>query len=60
MTKRHIPGVLIIRREPCRMRRLGDLSSNNLVEGVDALAGRVEGVHEMHDGDCFAVVLRAG
>ena len=38
------------------MRRLGDLSSDNLVEGIDAFAGRVEGVHEMHDGDSFAVV----
>ena len=38
------------------MRRLGNLSSDDLVEGVDALAGRVEGEHEMHDGGCSVAI----
>jgi hypothetical protein len=36
------------------VRRLGDLTAIDLLQRVDALAGRVEGVHEMH----FGVVLR--
>lgn len=32
------------------MRRLRDLATNDLVEGVDALALWVEGEHEMHSG----------
>ena len=32
------------------MRRLRDLSIDNLLQGVDALAVGVEGVHEMHGG----------
>ena len=32
------------------MGRLGDLAAHYLFEGVDSLAGLVEGVHEMHSG----------
>lgn len=32
------------------MRRLGDLAVGDLLEGVEAVAAGVEGVHEMHDG----------
>ena len=39
------------------MRRLGNLSSDDLVEGVDALAGRVESEHEMHDGGYSIVIF---
>ncbi len=30
------------------MRRFRNLAGNDLLEGVDALAGAVDGVHEMH------------
>lgn len=34
------------------MRRLGDLSFHDLLEGVEALAAGVEVVHQMHFGFC--------
>ena len=33
------------------MRRFGDFALGDLLEGVQALALRVESVHEMHVGD---------
>lgn len=34
-----------------------DFAVNDLLEGVDALAAIVEGVHEMHDGGSRTFVL---
>lgn len=50
-----MPAVLVVGRETSRMRALGDLSVNDLLQGVDAL-GRVRGVdnvHKMHNGVVF-------
>ena len=41
---------LVIGREAGRVRRLGDLAIEHLLEGVEALAAVVEVVHEMHFG----------
>lgn len=41
---------LVVGREARRVRRLGDLAVGDLLEGVEAVAAGVEGVHEMHDG----------
>lgn len=41
---------LVVGREARRVRRLGDLAVGDLLEGVQAVAAGVEGVHEMHDG----------
>lgn len=41
---------LIIGRKARRVRRLGDLAVGDLLEGVEAVAAGVEGVHQMHDG----------
>lgn len=41
-------GVLVIWREARRVCRLGDLARDDLLEGIDPLAGAVDGVHEMH------------
>lgn len=51
-------GVLIIRREPSRMRRFRDFARNDLLESVDTLAGAVDGVHEMHF--CGLWIVSAG
>lgn len=49
--QRHpLPGPLVVGREARRVRRLGDLPVGDLLEGVEAVALRVERVHEMHDG----------
>ena len=50
-----IPRVLVIRREPRWVRRLGDLAIHNLLQRVLALAIRSEGVHEMHSCSRWAV-----
>ncbi len=43
------PRVLVIGTESGRMRRLGDLAIQDLLEGVGSLARlRVRHVHEMH------------
>lgn len=47
-----VPAVLVVGREAGRVRALGDLSVDDLLQGVDAL-GRIRGVgdvHEMHGG----------
>ena len=44
-----IPRVLVIRRKARRVSRLCDFSGDDFLESVQALAVRVEGVHEMHD-----------
>lgn len=41
---------LVVGREAGRMGGLGDLAVHDLLEGVEALAARVEVVHEMHLG----------
>ena len=43
-----VSRVLVIRGKSRRVRRLGDLAVVDLLQGVNALAGCVEGVHEMH------------
>lgn len=51
LLQRHtVPAVLVIRAEPRRMRTLGHLASIDLLQGVDARALGVKGVHEMHGG----------
>ena len=50
-----VPRVLVVRREPRWVRRLGDLAINDLLQRVLALAIRTEGVHEMHDCSRWAV-----
>jgi hypothetical protein len=66
LLQRHaMSRVLIIGRKPRRMRALCDFSTGNLLQRVDALAGGIEGVHEMHgilrcaaDQDCDKVIRR--
>lgn len=41
------------------MRRLGDFAVVDLLQGVDALAGSVKGVHEMHGCDLSLVSFPA-
>lgn len=41
---------LVIGGEARRVRRLGDLAVGDLLEGVEAVAAGVEGVHQMHGG----------
>jgi len=50
-----VPRVLVIRREPRWVRRLGDLAINDLLQRVLALAIRSEGVHKMHGCSRWAV-----
>lgn len=45
-----LPRPLVVRGEARRVRRLGDLAVGDLLEGVEAVAGRIEGVHKMHGG----------
>jgi len=47
-----VPAVLVVGREASRVSALGDLSVNDLLEGVDTLGRirRVGDVHEMHSG----------
>jgi len=41
------------------MCRFGDFSTSDLLKCVDALAGGIEGVHEMHFGSSFVKVRRS-
>lgn len=41
---------LVIGGEARRVRRLGDLAVGDLLQGVEAVAVGVEGVHQMHGG----------
>lgn len=50
---------LVIGREAGGMRRLGDLAVGDLLEGVEAVAAGVEGVHQMHDGRLDQVIWRS-
>lgn len=58
-----IPGVLVVWREPRRVRGLGDLAFGDFLQRVGALAVRVESVHEVHGGgsdrlcDCWMVYI---
>jgi hypothetical protein len=45
-----VPGVLVVGREASRVGGLGDLAVVDLLEGVEALARRRHGVHQMHSG----------
>ena len=48
-----VPGVLVVGREASRVGGLGDLAVVDLLEGVEALARRRHGVHQMHIGGSF-------
>lgn len=53
LLQRHaVAAVLVVWREARRVRGLGHLAAVDLLQRVDALARRVEGVHEMHLGGC--------
>lgn len=43
-----VSGVFIIGRESGRVCRLGDFSTDNLLEGIYALAIGIQSIHEMH------------
>lgn len=52
--------ILVVWRKSCRMCGLRDFARNDLLQGIDALAIGIEGVHKMHfcdvcgeDGDMF-------
>jgi hypothetical protein len=44
--------IFIIRRKPRRMRTLRHFSTGDLLQRIYALAGGIEGVHEMHGVSC--------
>ena len=45
-----LPGVLVVGGEASRVGGLGNLAVVDLLEGVEALAGGRQGVHQMHGG----------
>jgi hypothetical protein len=56
LLQRHpMSRVLVVGRKSRRVRRLGHFTGDHLVQGVDALAIGIEGIHEMHAERLFAV-----
>lgn len=55
-----VPGVLVVGREASRVGGLGDLAVVDLLEGVEALAGGRQGVHQMHGSGSFGGVEMFG